>query len=475
MDVKGILRREAQLNLIAYIIILALVACVAILLFIVFTGISPTALFPLSDSLSRTLIFGLLLATILYLADQHRRLRRALVQTHAELEEARHRIESAYSRLAFAHHASERITSLARSDGLAVVLAESVDHFDADAAAVVGDDVTFTARNDIDEEIARDRVLAVALEAVRAGKPLSISPPGEEGAAIAVPLRACGKLQAVACLWRAHGAFEDDQLDGLSMLGRIIELSIENRMLLDQTNAQLEGTIEALGSLVEDIRPNYTCHATAVGNLSALIGEQLGQSPSQQRELRVAGQLHDVGMLRLGRVGSPLEALSPSDLVRIKSHPSKGAELAQMAHFTPYVQDAILSHHERLNGSGYPRGLSGSAVAMSARILGVTEVYDSMTRRIYGGPSVEADSALEELRAHAGVLFDARVVEALAVVLKSYTEEQADVAPEPVAPTIEYRMPESTGSPTPEWTPSLIHMAQSVAPIQTPRGTSLPW
>jgi putative nucleotidyltransferase with HDIG domain len=419
MDVKGIMRREAQLNLIAYIIILSLVTCIGILLFVLLSGTNATSMLPLTDSVVRTLIVGFLLATILYLADQHRRLRRSLLQAHEELEDTRHQVEDAYDRLSFAHHASEMIASLAQTDGLAVVLAESIEHFGADAAAVVGDDVTFTARSDVDEDAARDRVLAVALEAVRAGKPLSVSPPGERGTAIAVPLRVCGKLQAVACLWREHGAFQDDQLDGLSLLGRIIELSMENRMLLDETNAQLEGTIEALGSLVEDIRPDYTRHALAVGNLSALIGRQLGQSGPQQRDLRVAGMLHDVGMLRIGKVGSPMEPLTPADMVRIKCHPAKGADLARVASFSPNVQNAIRAHHEHLDGSGYPTGLTGAAIPLAGRILAVTEAYDSMTRKSYNGHGVEPEAALRELRSQMGARYDARVVEALVAVLRA--------------------------------------------------------
>ncbi len=195
MDVKNILRRESQLNLIAYLIILALIVVVALLIYALLNQVKMPDIGPLSDYTLRVLIGGLIVGMILYMADQHRRLRKKLVQAHEQLNEAQDALQTSYSRLAFAHHASSVMTSLEHEDGLPIVLDESLEAFGADAAAVVGDEVTLMTKEGVDGARARDQVLAVALEAVRAGKPLSTSPAADASQAIAVPLPRTTRLR----------------------------------------------------------------------------------------------------------------------------------------------------------------------------------------------------------------------------------------------------------------------------------------
>jgi putative nucleotidyltransferase with HDIG domain len=417
MDVRSILKREQQLNLIAYFIILALAGVVGMLVFVLLTGIHLPAILPLTDYFVRTLIGGLLLGMLIYLFDQHRRLRRQLIEVHEQLEDARSDVQRSYDRLAFAHYAATVMTSLAQDDGLAVVLRQALDHFDSDAAAVVGDEVTMITSDGVDPVDSQSHVFPVALEAVRAGKPLMVSSSEGAGEAIAVPLRVSGRLQAVACLWRSENAFTDDELDGLGLLGRIVELSMENRQLLDQVRLQLEGTIEALGSLLEDIRPDYTAHALAVATLAEDIAREMGLSPAHQRDIRVAGLLHDVGMLRIGAINSPDEPLTPEQLVRVRQHPEKGADLARLSNFSSEVRAAIATHHERLDGSGYPHALTGAALPLSGRILAVAEVYDSMARPGPPGSPARPEEALREVLFNAGTRYDPRVVKALTAVI----------------------------------------------------------
>ena len=113
-DISRLLKRETQLNVIAYTLIVALIVALALAVFMLMTGVQVPEVWLLRDESFRTLATGLLLMVILYLADQHRRLRAQLVETHNELERARSSIAAAYDRLAFSHHAAEVMTSLER-------------------------------------------------------------------------------------------------------------------------------------------------------------------------------------------------------------------------------------------------------------------------------------------------------------------------------------------------------------------------
>jgi HD-GYP domain-containing protein (c-di-GMP phosphodiesterase class II) len=410
-DISRLLKRETQLNMMAYTLIVALIAAVGVLVFIIMAGVQVPQAWLLNDQTFRTLAAGLLLMVILYLVDQHNRLRRQLVEAHHDLEEARVSIACAYDRLAFSHRAAEIMTSLAQDDGLREVLSESIDHFSVDAAAVVGEDIVVTTASGIDSSMAQSAVLDAALETVRAGKPMSVSL-GEGGSiAIAVPLRIRGQLKSVVALWRRDTAFTDDELEGLALVARIIELGMENRLLLAEVREQLSGTLRAMVDLVEHRRPNYIPHSTRVAEYASTLCPSLGMRDEDVAEVRLAAMLQDIGMLEVPEaiVNAP-RGLTAEELMEMRKHPQNGSNLAKIANFGEIVQDGVLYHHERLDGSGYPRGLKGEAIPLVARILAVCDSYVAMTSDRPHRPRISAISALNELRAGAGTVYDARVV-----------------------------------------------------------------
>ncbi|MDZ4654371.1 MAG: hypothetical protein U1F44_00610 [Coriobacteriia bacterium] len=244
-DIKRLLKREGQLDFISYTIIIALIALTSILLFSLIANVQIPQYWLLNNDIFLVTVTGLLLMLILYLVDQRSRLRKKLIVIHADLESARAEIHAGYNRLAFAHRAAELMTSLAADTGLDQVLREAIPYFGADAAAVVGDDVHVFSDETISQADAQRAVMMVALDAVRAGKPLSLSSSADGSSALAVPLRIEGELKSVCCLWRLNGEFADDQLEGLQLVARIIEMSLENRNLLESLRDQLKGTITA--------------------------------------------------------------------------------------------------------------------------------------------------------------------------------------------------------------------------------------
>jgi len=413
-DIGKLLKRETQLNMLAYTLIVALIAAVGVLMFVIMAGIQLPDFWLFNNQIFRTLAAGLILMVILYLADQHQRLRRQLVQAHEELEAARENIASAYDRLAFSHRAAEIMTSLAHEDGMQVVLAESIEHFAVDAAAVVGEDITITTAPDVDCSQAQSAMLQAALETVKMGRPTSVGMGTDGSIAIAVPLRIRGQLQSVVALWRVTGTFTADDLEGLGLVARIIELGMENRLLLAEVRSQLSGTLRAMVDLVEHRRPNYIPHSTRVADYATAVGTALGMREEETAELRLAAMLQDIGMLEVPEaVLNAPRALTAEELMEVRKHVQNGANLAKTANFGGMVQDGVLYHHERLDGSGYPRGLKGEQIPLAARIFALADVWDALhaADRPYRAP-LSREETCEQIRSLAGTHLDPAVVEA---------------------------------------------------------------
>jgi HD-GYP domain-containing protein (c-di-GMP phosphodiesterase class II) len=156
-------------------------------------------------------------------------------------------------------------------------------------------------------------------------------------------------------------------------------------------------------------------HTRRVATLSVELGERLGLSPARLRSLAIGGLLHDIGKLSLpSAILQKPAALDDDEYEIVKLHPERGKELlGELGGFDDHVTRLVLDHHERLDGSGYPRGIAGHALDMPTRILAVCDVYDALVSdRVYRA-AWSHDEALALLRREAGTAFDERCVEAL--------------------------------------------------------------
>lgn len=417
-DLKQVLRRDNQLNTIAYAIIVALLGMVVALLIPLVSGLKVPGLEVVGNQIAQTLFVGTLLMFIIYLFDQHRRLRGELLDTHNRLERANTEISSAYDRLSFAQHTASVMTSLTVPNALERILEDASTHFGADAAAVVGEDITLISNESVDSGNAESAVLQVALDVVRAGKAMSTSEHAQGGEAIAVPLRIQGELKSVICLWRQTGAFQTDQLEGLILMARIIELSLENRILLQEVKDQLNGTLSVLSSLIDQRLPDYARHSTRMAEQAVAVGRSIGLSHKDLTDLRISALLADVGMLQVPQEAlATIHELGAEETTAVRQHPVGGADVAKHAYFSTNVQDAIHAHHERLDGSGYPRGRKGDGIPVAARILAVCDAYDSMTSPRPGRNRQTPTQAVSALMREAGTAYDAEVVRAFMQVV----------------------------------------------------------
>ncbi|MBC7217153.1 MAG: PAS domain S-box protein [Candidatus Caldatribacterium sp.] len=172
--------------------------------------------------------------------------------------------------------------------------------------------------------------------------------------------------------------------------------------------------VNVLSSAIE-LRDPYTAgHQRRVAELACAIAKELRLSEEQMRGLRVAALLHDVGKI----LYVPIEILSKParltelEMALIREHSRVGYDILRKVDFPWPVAEIVYQHHERLNGSGYPRGLRGDEILLEARILAVADVVEAMSSHRPYRPAHPLEKALAEIRENAGKLYDPAVVEA---------------------------------------------------------------
>lgn len=171
-----------------------------------------------------------------------------------------------------------------------------------------------------------------------------------------------------------------------------------------QFGAELEAHERATDTLVAalDVRhPGAASHARRVAILCDWIGESLRVGPKMLGELRTAGLLHDVGLI----------GAREGDLAEVRDHPIMGVRMLDGISFAIPALPAIAAHHERLDGTGYPRGMLGPEIPLGARVIAVADAFDALTTGTAEHPPSEPREALRLLAADPGL--DADIVAAL--------------------------------------------------------------
>ncbi len=176
-----------------------------------------------------------------------------------------------------------------------------------------------------------------------------------------------------------------------------------------------------LTTLVETLalRDRMTArHAAAVARYARALAQEVGCSETDQDLVHTAGLLHDIGKFALPDRILHAEVLSDEDWAVIRRHPQDGATLVGRLDGYGPVAEAILYHHEHVDGSGYPAGLIGNEIPLASRILAICSTYDTMTaRESYRSPTTPRD-AMAELRRVAGRQLDAELVESFIAMLE---------------------------------------------------------
>ncbi|MDD3847458.1 MAG: PAS domain S-box protein [Syntrophorhabdaceae bacterium] len=194
------------------------------------------------------------------------------------------------------------------------------------------------------------------------------------------------------------------------------------KQTMEKLRKNLVGTIHAMSLTVEARDPYTAGHQERVSSLAWVIAQEMGLPNDTVDTIRMAGSIHDIG-----KISVPAEILSkPGKLTDIefsliKVHPQSGYDIIKDTELPHPIAEIVLQHHERLDGSGYPRGLKGEQILLESQIISVADVVEAMASHRPYRPARGIDSALEETEKSKGILYNAGVVD---VCVKLFREKK---------------------------------------------------
>jgi len=181
----------------------------------------------------------------------------------------------------------------------------------------------------------------------------------------------------------------------------------------------LEQTVASLASAVEKRDPYTAGHQDRVKQLACAIGKELHLTDKEICGLRMAAVIHDIGKLYIpAEMLTKPGLLTKEELSLIKIHPQVGYDILKGIEFPWPIAEIVYQHHERLDGSGYPRGLLDKDILLESKIVAVADVIEAMSTNRPYRPSIGMNKALQEIQEQKKTLFDASVVDACVKILK---------------------------------------------------------
>lgn len=201
----------------------------------------------------------------------------------------------------------------------------------------------------------------------------------------------------------------------------------ELKRTIDKLRKIAGATIHAMARALE-VRDPYTAgHQKRVSELARAIAEALGLSADQIDGITMAGHIHDIGKIALPQeILSKPSALTQIEFSLIKTHPEVGFRILKDVEFPWDIARIVLQHHERMNGTGYPQGLSKDETLLEARILAVADVVEAISSHRPYRPALGVDKAVEEIVSKKGVIYDPPVVDACLRVLENWASGTTD-------------------------------------------------
>jgi HD-GYP domain-containing protein (c-di-GMP phosphodiesterase class II) len=190
-----------------------------------------------------------------------------------------------------------------------------------------------------------------------------------------------------------------------------------NKIDLENTVTKLrelmKGIIATISNLIEMKDPYTAGHQQSVANIAYAIATVMNLPQEQKELVRISAEIHDIGKISIpAEILSKPNKLNEMEWALIKAHPEMSELILSKIDFPIPIAPVIVQHHERIDGSGYPRGLKGDEICLEAKIIAVADVVDSMSSHRPYRPAVGREEALEELTRNRGILYDAAVVDA---------------------------------------------------------------
>lgn len=188
---------------------------------------------------------------------------------------------------------------------------------------------------------------------------------------------------------------------------------------LDSLRRAVSTTVQVMVSAVETRDPYTAGHQMRSADLSRAIATEMGFPYEQIESIRMAGSIHDIGKLSIpAEILAKPTKLSEIEFALIKEHAWRGYEILKNVESPSPLAEIIYQHHERMDGSGYPRKLMGDAILIEARILAVADVVESMASHRPYRPSLGLDTALQEIEKNRGLLYDSHVVNSCLILFR---------------------------------------------------------
>ncbi len=208
------------------------------------------------------------------------------------------------------------------------------------------------------------------------------------------------------------------------------DLLIQTEKLKDsyrKSQIILDGIVKTLSKIIETRDPYTSGHEDQVAKIACKIAREMKLPEEQVSFIHIAATLHDIGKISVpSEILTKPSALSNLEREIIKTHCKVANDVLVNIEFPYPVAEVIYQHHERIDGSGYPRGLKGDQIALEARIIGVADVIDAMASYRPYRPALGVDAAIEEIVKQKGITYDPTVVDACLKVYKKTAKNFID-------------------------------------------------
>lgn len=208
-------------------------------------------------------------------------------------------------------------------------------------------------------------------------------------------------------------AFNQESIKHIESFIHGLSIAIHNYLSYKQLHKTRNEIIFTITKLVE-IRDPYTFgHQEGVANLATAIAKEMGMKEEAIEMIRIASLVHDIGKVTIpSEILNKPGKLSEMEYNLVKDHSKSGYEILKDISFTYPIAEIVYQHHEKINGTGYPRGLKGDQIMLEARIIAVADIYEAMSSHRPYRPALGFEAAEEELKNNKGILYDPQVVDA---------------------------------------------------------------
>ena len=196
---------------------------------------------------------------------------------------------------------------------------------------------------------------------------------------------------------------------------------------VQQLEGAMQGTLQAISNMVE-LRDPYTAgHERRVGLIAGAIAREMGWDAERCKNLELVGLVHDIGKIAVpAEILSKPGRLSPLEMELVRCHAQAGYDILKDVTFATPIAEIIRQHHERMDGSGYPRGLRGDEILPEARVLAVADVIESMAAHRPYRAALGLDVAMAEIDKNRGQLYDPEVADAMGRLVRQKNYQLPD-------------------------------------------------